>query len=170
MGLLKSRPYNICAAGRGREAAKALDLKELLRCLKLQIWLLYYVEPCQPPWCSATLPAGLMSPCPCSVQGRNVIIEQTYGAPKITKDGVTVAKSIEFHDRLQNLGASLVKQVASATNDVAGDGEAACCRCRGMLHHCDCSWRPRCKQPDAPMWQGLQNVPCMLCLPAVGCA
>eukprot|EP00891_Asterochloris_glomerata_P004285 jgi/Astpho2/4285/Aster-05232 len=55
-------------------------------------------------------------------KGRNVIIEQTYGAPKITKDGVTVAKSIEFHDRLQNLGASLVKQVASATNDVAGDG------------------------------------------------
>ena len=57
------------------------------------------------------------------MQGRNVVIEQSYGAPKITKDGVTVAKSIELKDRYQNVGASLVKQVASATNDVAGDGE-----------------------------------------------
>ena len=55
-------------------------------------------------------------------KGRNVVIEQTYGSPKITKDGVTVAKNIEFSDRFMNLGASLVKQVASATNDVAGDG------------------------------------------------
>ena len=55
-------------------------------------------------------------------KGRNVVIEQSYGAPKITKDGVTVAKNIEFSDRFMNLGASLVKQVASATNDVAGDG------------------------------------------------
>lgn len=57
-----------------------------------------------------------------SAQGRNVIIEQAYGSPKITKDGVTVAKAIEFENRYQNVGASLVKQVASATNDVAGDG------------------------------------------------
>ena len=57
------------------------------------------------------------------VQGRNVMIEQSYGAPKITKDGVTVAKAIELKDRFQNIGANLVKQVASATNDVAGDGE-----------------------------------------------
>lgn len=56
------------------------------------------------------------------MQGRNVIIEQAYGGPKITKDGVTVAKAIEFENRYQNVGASLVKQVASATNDVAGDG------------------------------------------------
>jgi chaperonin GroEL len=55
-------------------------------------------------------------------KGRNVVIEQSYGSPKITKDGVTVAKNIEFSDRFMNLGASLVKQVASATNDVAGDG------------------------------------------------
>lgn len=59
----------------------------------------------------------------CDVQGRNVVIEQSYGGPKITKDGVTVAKSIELKDRYQNVGASLVKQVASATNDVAGDGK-----------------------------------------------
>ena len=56
------------------------------------------------------------------IQGRNVVIEQSYGAPKVTKDGVTVAKSIEFSDKLKNIGASLVKQVANATNDAAGDG------------------------------------------------
>ena len=56
------------------------------------------------------------------VQGRNVMIEQSYGGPKITKDGVTVAKAIELKDRFENIGANLVKQVASATNDVAGDG------------------------------------------------
>ncbi|GLT47535.1 hypothetical protein SLA2020_212250 [Shorea laevis] len=55
-------------------------------------------------------------------KGRNVVIEQSYGAPKVTKDGVTVAKSIEFKDKVKNVGASLVKQVANATNDVAGDG------------------------------------------------
>ncbi|KAL6194646.1 hypothetical protein ACLB2K_035727 [Fragaria x ananassa] len=55
-------------------------------------------------------------------KGRNVVIEQSFGAPKVTKDGVTVAKSIEFKDKVKNVGASLVKQVANATNDVAGDG------------------------------------------------
>ncbi|KAF8388334.1 hypothetical protein HHK36_027000 [Tetracentron sinense] len=55
-------------------------------------------------------------------KGRNVVLEQSYGAPKVTKDGVTVAKSIEFKDRVKNMGASLVKQVANATNDIAGDG------------------------------------------------
>ena len=56
-----------------------------------------------------------------------MIIEQSYGSPKITKDGVTVARAIEFKNRFENVGANLVKQVASATNDVAGDGES----CRG---------------------------------------
>ncbi|XRB19542.1 TCP-1/cpn60 chaperonin [Pseudoscourfieldia marina] len=55
-------------------------------------------------------------------KGRNVVIEQTFGSPKITKDGVTVAKAIEFADRNQNVGANLIKQVANSTNDVAGDG------------------------------------------------
>ncbi|KAJ4844842.1 hypothetical protein Tsubulata_017642 [Turnera subulata] len=55
-------------------------------------------------------------------KGRNVVIEQNFGAPKVTKDGVTVAKSIDFKDKVKNVGASLVKQVANATNDVAGDG------------------------------------------------
>ena len=58
-----------------------------------------------------------------SLQGRNVMIQQSYGGPKITKDGVTVARAIELKDNFENIGASLVKQVASATNDVAGDGE-----------------------------------------------
>ncbi|CAO2827458.1 unnamed protein product [Amaranthus hypochondriacus] len=53
---------------------------------------------------------------------RNVVIEQSFGASKVTKDGVPVAKSIEFKDRFKNLGASLVKQVANSTNDVARDG------------------------------------------------
>ena len=55
-------------------------------------------------------------------KGRNVIIEQAYGAPKITKDGVTVAKAIEFKEPFENLGAQLVRQVCNKTNDVAGDG------------------------------------------------
>jgi len=55
-------------------------------------------------------------------KGRNVIIEQPFGSPKITKDGVTVAKNIEFSDKYINLGASLVKFVAQKANDIAGDG------------------------------------------------
>jgi chaperonin GroEL len=55
-------------------------------------------------------------------KGRNVILEVPYGAPKITKDGVTVAKNIEFMDSYENLGASLVRQVAGLTNESAGDG------------------------------------------------
>lgn len=55
-------------------------------------------------------------------KGRNVVIEQSYGPPKVTKDGVTVAKAVELSDRIQNLGANLIKQVASKTNDTAGDG------------------------------------------------
>ncbi|KAF3785804.1 Chaperonin CPN60-like 2 [Nymphaea thermarum] len=55
-------------------------------------------------------------------KGRNVIIERENGSPKVTKDGVTVAKSIQFKDRAKNVGADLVKQVAKATNSAAGDG------------------------------------------------
>jgi len=55
-------------------------------------------------------------------KGRNAVLDQAYGAPKITKDGVTVAKNIEFADRYHNMGAQLVRQVANKTNDVAGDG------------------------------------------------
>ena len=55
-------------------------------------------------------------------KGRNVIIEQSWGAPKITKDGVTVAKAIELKDKFQNIGARLVQDVANNTNEEAGDG------------------------------------------------
>ncbi|MEO7095253.1 MAG: chaperonin GroEL [Polyangiales bacterium] len=55
-------------------------------------------------------------------RGRNVVIDKAYGAPTITKDGVTVAKEIELEDRVENLGAQMVKEVAAKTSDVAGDG------------------------------------------------
>ena len=55
-------------------------------------------------------------------KGRNALLDQSFGPPKITKDGVTVAKHVDFKDRFHNMGAALVKQVASKTNDVAGDG------------------------------------------------
>lgn len=55
-------------------------------------------------------------------KGRNVVIDKGYGSPTITKDGVTVAKEIELEDKFENIGAELVKEVASKTNDVAGDG------------------------------------------------
>src|SRR5258708_3806227 len=55
-------------------------------------------------------------------KGRNVILERSYGAPTITKDGVSVAKEIELKDKFENMGAQMVKEVASKTSDVAGDG------------------------------------------------
>ncbi|MBP5181156.1 MAG: chaperonin GroEL, partial [Clostridiales bacterium] len=55
-------------------------------------------------------------------KGRNVVLDKKYGAPLITNDGVTIAKEIELEDRYENAGAQLVKEVASKTNDVAGDG------------------------------------------------
>jgi chaperonin GroEL len=55
-------------------------------------------------------------------KGRNVVIEKSFGAPRITKDGVTVAKEIELADKFENMGAQMVREVASKTNDIAGDG------------------------------------------------
>src|SRR6195952_2560182 len=55
-------------------------------------------------------------------KGRNVVIEKSFGAPRITKDGVTVAKEIELADKFENMGAQMVREVASKSNDVAGDG------------------------------------------------
>ncbi len=55
-------------------------------------------------------------------KGRNVVIDKAYGAPRITKDGVTVAKEIELSDKFENMGAQMVREVASKTNDLAGDG------------------------------------------------
>ena len=55
-------------------------------------------------------------------KGRNVVLDKKYGAPLITNDGVTIAKDIELEDAFENMGAQLVKEVATKTNDVAGDG------------------------------------------------
>jgi chaperonin GroEL len=55
-------------------------------------------------------------------KGRNVVLEKSWGSPTITKDGVTVAKEIELEDKFENMGAQMVKEVASKTSDVAGDG------------------------------------------------
>jgi chaperonin GroEL len=55
-------------------------------------------------------------------KGRNVVIDKSFGAPRITKDGVTVAKEIELADKFENMGAQMVREVASKTNDLAGDG------------------------------------------------
>ena len=83
-------------------------------------------------------------------KGRNVVIEKKFGAPTITKDGVTVAKEIELEDPYENMGAQLCKEVASKTNDVAGDGTttATCPRPgdrqrRPQERHCR-------RQPDLP--------------------
>jgi chaperonin GroEL len=55
-------------------------------------------------------------------RGRNVVIEKSWGSPTVTKDGVTVAKEVEIENKFQNMGAQMVKEVASKTSDVAGDG------------------------------------------------
>src|ERR1700751_35971 len=55
-------------------------------------------------------------------KGRNVVLDKSFGAPRITKDGVTVAKEIELADKFENMGAQMVREVASKTSDTAGDG------------------------------------------------
>src|ERR671926_1265329 len=55
-------------------------------------------------------------------KGRNVVLDKSFGAPRITKDGVTVAKEIQLEDKFENMGAQMVKEVASKTSDLAGDG------------------------------------------------
>src|SRR6201986_279823 len=55
-------------------------------------------------------------------KGRNVVLDKSFGAPRITKDGVTVAKEVELSDKFENMGAQMVREVANKTNDIAGDG------------------------------------------------
>ena len=55
-------------------------------------------------------------------KGRNVVLEKSYGAPRMTKDGVTVAKEIELSDKFENMGAQMLREVATKTSDIAGDG------------------------------------------------
>src|SRR5438477_124268 len=74
----------------------------------------------------STTPSGLVIPDTVKdtlgPRGRNVLLQQSYGPPQIVNDGVTIARSIELEDPLENMGAQLVKEVAAKTNDVAGDG------------------------------------------------
>ena len=65
-------------------------------------------------------------------RGRNVILDKKYGSPVITKDGVTVAKEIDLKDPMENLGARMVREVASKTSDVAGDGTTTASRIVAM--------------------------------------
>ena len=68
-------------------------------------------------------------------RGRNVVIEKSFGAPTVNKDGVTVAKEIELEDKFENLGAQMVREVASKTSDVAGDGTTtATVLAQAMVH------------------------------------
>ena len=60
-------------------------------------------------------------------KGRNVVLEKKFGSPMITNDGVTIARKIELSDPFENMGAQLVKEVATKTNDVAGDGTTTAC-------------------------------------------
>ena len=81
-------------------------------------------------------------------KGRNVVLDKKFGAPLITNDGVTIAKEIELEDPFENMGAQVVKEVATKTNDAAGDGTttatllAQATGARGHEEHC--RWR----QPD----------------------
>ena len=61
-------------------------------------------------------------------KGRNVVLDKSFGAPRTTKDGVTVAKEIELEDKFENMGAQMVREVAQKTNDVAGDGTTTATR------------------------------------------
>ena len=83
---------------------------------------------------SACCAASTSSPTRCKVtlgpKGRNVIIDKSFGAPRTTKDGVTVAKEIELEDKFENMGAQMVREVASKTNDIAGDGTTTATRAR----------------------------------------
>src|SRR5216684_1741854 len=75
-------------------------------------------------------------------KGRNVVIEKKFGSPTITKDGVTVAKEIELKDGLENMGAQMVREVASKTSDVAGDGTTTATVLAQAIYREDgCCWR-----------------------------
>ena len=68
-------------------------------------------------------------------KGRNVVLDKKFGAPLITNDGVTIAKEIELEDAFENMGAQLVKEVATKTNDAAGDGNlCVVCHHDGVIH------------------------------------
>ena len=81
-------------------------------------------------------------------KGRNVVIEKTFGSPTVTKDGVTVAKEIELENKFENMGAQMVKEVASKTSDVAGDGTTTATVLAQAIYREGSQARRRGPQPD----------------------
>ena len=83
-------------------------------------------------------------------KGRNVVLDKKYGSPLITNDGVTIAKEIELEDPFENMGAQLVKEVATKTNDVAGDGTTTATLLAQAIVREGPEERGRRRQPDGP--------------------
>ncbi len=83
-------------------------------------------------------------------KGRNVVIDKSYGAPTVTKDGVSVAKEIELKDKFENMGAQLVKEVASKASDTAGDGTTTATVLAQSIVTEGLEVRRRRRQPDGP--------------------
>ncbi len=81
-------------------------------------------------------------------KGRNVVIEKSFGSPTVTKDGVTVAKEIELENRFENMGAQMVREVASKTSDVAGDGTTTATVLAQAIYREGSQARRRRPQPD----------------------
>ncbi len=83
-------------------------------------------------------------------KGRNVVIDKSFGAPRITKDGVTVAKEIELADKFENMGAQMLREVATKTNDLAGDGTTTATVLAQSIVREGCQGRGRGHEPDGP--------------------
>ncbi len=83
-------------------------------------------------------------------KGRNVVIDKSFGAPRITKDGVTVAKEIELSDKFENMGAQMVREVASKTSTVAGDGTTTATVLAQAIVREGAKGRRRRPEPDGP--------------------
>ena len=90
-------------------------------------------------------------------KGRNVLLDKSYGAPRITKDGVTVAKEIELTDKFENMGAQMVREVASKTNDIAGDGTTTAIVTRAGDHPRGIEGGVRRDEPDGPQTRCRQS-------------
>jgi chaperonin GroEL len=83
-------------------------------------------------------------------KGRNVVLDKSFGAPRITKDGVTVAKEIELEDKFENMGAQMVREVASKTNEKAGDGTTTATVLAAVHRQGRRQGRCRRHEPDGP--------------------
>ena len=97
---------------------------------------------------------------PLGPKGRNVVLDKSYGAPRISKDGVTVAKEIERDDKFENMGVQMVREVASKTSDQAGDGTAtATVLAHAIVKEGAKKWLPvPASQSDHNQMRGLPNL------------